>query len=337
MKAAVVHSFNKPLAIEDVPKPKADSGEVVVKIETCGLCHSDIHAAHGDWPFKPNLPLIPGHEAVGIVESLGTGVKEVKEGDRVAIPWMGYACGSCHYCVSGWETRCEQQVMTGYLVDGGYAGYAKANAKFVGKVPHGVDPLAAAPLACAGVTTYKAVKVSGARPSDLVAVFGVGGLGHLAVQYAAIAGSTVIAVDLVEEKLDLAKELGATYAFNALKVDPIEEIKKLGGADVALCVAVSPKAFEQAFGSLRCGGTAVFVGLPADQNIQLSIFAIVGDNLKIVGSNLGNRVDLAETFELQAAGKTKVITEVRKLEQVNEAFEEVETGKAKARLVFDFR
>jgi alcohol dehydrogenase, propanol-preferring len=337
MKAAVVHSFDKPLAIEDVPKPVADSGEVVVKIETCGLCHSDIHAAHGDWPFKPNLPLIPGHEAVGVVESLGAGVKEVKEGDRVAIPWMGYACGSCHYCVSGWETLCEQQVMTGYLVDGGYAEYAKANAKFVGKVPHGMDPLAAGPLTCAGVTTYKAVKVSGARPSDLVAVFGVGGLGHLAVQYAAIAGSTVIAVDLFEEKLDLAKELGATYTVNASKVDPVEEIRKFGGADVALCVAVSPKAFEQAFGSLRRGGTAVFVGLPADQYVQLSIFAIVGNNIKIVGSTLGNRVDLAETFELQAAGKTKVITEVRKLEQVNEAFEEVETGKAKARLVFDFR
>ena len=147
----------------------------------------------------------------------------------------------------------------------------------------------------------------------------------------------MIAVDLVEEKLDLAKELGGTYAFNALKADPIEEIKKLGGADVALCVAVSPKAFEQAFGSLRRGGTAVFVGLPADQNLQLSIFAIVSNNIKIVGSTLGNRVDLAETIELQAAGKTKVITEVRKLEQVNEAFEEVETGKAKARLVFDFR
>ena len=134
MKAAVIHSFDKPLTIEDVQKPKADSGEVVVKVETCGLCHSDIHAAHGDWPFKPKLPLIPGHEVIGIVESLGTGVKEVKEGDRVAIPWMGYACGSCHYCVSGWETRCEQQVMTGYLVDGGYAEYAKANAKFIGKV-----------------------------------------------------------------------------------------------------------------------------------------------------------------------------------------------------------
>ena len=187
------------------------------------------------------------------------------------------------------------------------------------------------------MTTYKAVKVSGAGSSDLVAVFGVGGLGHLAIQYAAITGATVIAVDLFDEKLDLAKELGATYTVNALKADPIEEINKLGGADVALCVAVSPKAFEQAFGSLRRGGTAVFVGLPADQYVQLSIFAIVGNNIKIIGSTLGNRADLAKTFELHAAGKTKVITEVRKLEQVNEAFEEVETGKAKARLVFDFR
>ena len=177
MKAAVVHSFGKPLTIEDVPKPKADSGEVVVKTETCGLCHSDIHAAHGDWPFKPNLPLIPGHEVIGIVETIGDAVHEVKEGDRVAIPWMGYACGSCRYCVSGWETLCEQQVMTGYLVDGGYAEYVKANAKFVSKVPSGVDSLTVAPLACAGVTTYKAVKVSGARASDLVAVFGVGGPG----------------------------------------------------------------------------------------------------------------------------------------------------------------
>jgi alcohol dehydrogenase, propanol-preferring len=241
MKAAVVRPFDKPLTIEDVPKPKADSGEVVVKIETCGLCHSDIHAARGDWPFKPNLPLIPGHEAVGIVESVGDGVKEVKEGDRVAIPWMGYACGSCRYCVSGWETRCEQQVMTGYLVDGGYAEYAKANARFVGKVPNGVDPLAAGPLTCAGVTTYKAVKVSGAGSSDLVAVFGVGGLGHLAVQYAAIAGATVVAVDLFEEKLNLAKELGATYTIDASKANPIEEIKKLGGADFAICVPFRQK------------------------------------------------------------------------------------------------
>jgi alcohol dehydrogenase, propanol-preferring len=205
MKAAIVKSFDKPLVIEDIPKPKPGPGEIVVKIETSGLCHTDIHAAHGDWPVKPKLPLIPGHEGVGIVEEIGSGVKEVKEGDRVGIPWLGYACGACEYCASGWETLCEKQLNTGYFLDGGYAEYAKANAKYVGKIPNSVDPLDAAPLTCAGVTTYKAVKVSGARPSDLVAVFGIGGLGHLALQYARIAGAEVVAVDLGRRKAQVSK------------------------------------------------------------------------------------------------------------------------------------
>lgn len=184
MKAAVVHNFASPLAVEDVPKPQAGPGEVVVRIETSGLCHTDIHAAHGDWPVKPNPPFIPGHEGVGIVESLGEGVTEVVVGDRVALPWLGYACGACEYCTTGWETLCEQQRNTGYSIDGGYAEYALGSAKYVAGVPDGVDPLDAAPLTCAGVTTYKAVKLSGARPASLVAVFGIGGLGHLALQYA---------------------------------------------------------------------------------------------------------------------------------------------------------
>jgi alcohol dehydrogenase, propanol-preferring len=196
MKAAVVHDFAEPLSVENVPKPEPADGEVVVKIEASGLCHTDIHAAHGDWPVKPKLPFIPGHEGVGIVERVGRGVTEVEEGDRVAIPWLGYACDACEYCASGWETLCEHQLNTGYAVDGGHAEYAKANAKFVGRVPLGIHPFDAAPLTCAGVTTYKAVRVSGTRPSDLVAVFGVGGLGHPAVQYARIAGAAVVAVDL---------------------------------------------------------------------------------------------------------------------------------------------
>jgi propanol-preferring alcohol dehydrogenase len=207
----------------------------LVKIETSGLCHTDIHAAHGDWPIKPKLPLILGHEGVGIVEEIGRDVTEVKEGDRVGIPWLGYACGHCEYCASGWENLCEKQVNTGYFMDGAYAEYVKAYAKYVGKVPQGVDPMDAAPLTCAGVTTYKAVKVSGAKSSDLVAVFGIGGLGHLAVQYARIAGAEVVAIDLHDEKLNLAKSLGATYTVNAMESDPVEEIKKLGGADAAIC------------------------------------------------------------------------------------------------------
>ena len=334
MKAAVVHEFKKPLVIEDVPKPAPDPGEVVVKIETSGLCHTDIHAAHGDWPVKPTLPFIPGHEGVGIVESIGPGVTEVKEGDRVALPWLGYACGACEYCASSWETLCEQQLNTGYSINGSYAEYARGFAKYVGKVPKGVDPMDAAPLTCAGVTTYKAVKMSGARPSDLVAVFGIGGLGHLAMQYAVIAGATVVAVDVVDEKLEMARQLGAKYTVNALSEDPVEFVKKLGGADSAISLAASPGPIEQAYRSLRRGGTPVLVGLPADNYIRLPIFETVLQGIHVVGSIVGTRVDLAEVFELHAAGKTKVIRETRRLEDVNEAIDDVLAGHVDARVVF---
>lgn len=333
MKAAVVHEFKKPLRIEDVAKPDPGPGEIVVKIEASGLCHTDIHAAHGDWPIKPKLPFIPGHEGVGIVEGVGRGVIEVKEGDRVAIPWLGYACGACEYCASGWETLCEKQLNTGYFIDGAYAEYAKAFAKYVAKVPASVNPAEAAPLTCAGVTTYKAVKVAGVRPSDLVAIFGVGGLGHLALQYAKIAGAFVAAVDLADQKLKLARDLGADYTINAKNENPVEAIKKLGGADSAIVLAVSPKAFEQAYQSLRRGGTLVFVALPADNYVQLPIFETVLNGIKIVGSIVGTRVDLAEVFQLHAAGRTRVMYETRKLEQVNEAFEDVEQARVAARIV----
>jgi len=335
MKAAVVRGFKQALRIEEVPKPDPGVGEIVVKIEASGLCHTDIHAAHGDWPVKPRLPFIPGHEGVGIVESVGTDVSEVREGDRVALPWLGYACGACEYCGSGWETLCEKQLNTGYFIDGAYAEYAKAYARYVGRVPDGISPMEAAPLTCAGVTTYKAVKVAGVRSSDLVAVFGIGGLGHMALQYAKIAGATVVAVDLVDDKLRLARELGADYTINGRDADPVEVIKKLGGADAAIAVAVSPRAFEQAYRSLRRGGTLAFVALPADNCFQLPIFETVLNGTKIVGSIVGTRVDLAETFELHAAGRTRVIYETRPLEAVNQAFEEVEQARARARLVFD--
>ncbi len=336
MKAAVVHNFGQPLHIEDIPRPTPGLGEIVVKIEASGLCHTDIHAAHGDWPVKPKLPFIPGHEGVGIVASVGPGVNGVKEGDRVAIPWLGYACGGCRYCGTGWETLCEQQLNTGYSLDGGYAEYVKAFAQFVGHVPPGVSPYDAAPLTCAGVTTYKAIKVSGAGPADLVAVYGVGGLGHLALQYAKIVGATVVAVDLLDDRLQTAKELGADYTINARTTDPVAAIKSLGGADASICVAVSPKAFEQAYSSLRRGGTIVFVALPADNYVQLPIFETVLNGIHVVGSIVGTRVDLAEVFALHAAGKTRVIYETRKLDQVNEAFAEVLEGRMKTpRLVFD--
>jgi propanol-preferring alcohol dehydrogenase len=288
----------------------------------------------GDWPVKPTPPFIPGHEGVGIVESTGFGVTEVKEGDRVALPWLGYACGACEYCTTGWETLCEQQKNTGYSINGSYAEYARGFAKYVGKVPDSVDPMDAAPLTCAGVTTYKAVKMSGARTSDLVAVFGIGGLGHLALQYAAIAGATVVAVDVVDEKLEMARQLGATYTVNPRQEDAAAYIKKLGGADAAISLAASPKPIEQAYQSLRRGGTLVLVGLPKDNYIQLPVFETVLNGIHVVGSIVGTRTDLAEVFELHALGRTRVIRETRRLEQVNDAFSEVLAGRVDARIVF---
>ena len=333
-RAAVVHDFAEPLVVEDVAKKPLEPGQIRVKVEATGLCHTDIHAAHGDWPVKPTPPFVPGHEGVGIVSELGPGVSEVRIGERVAMPWLGYACGTCDYCVSGWETLCLEQKNMGYSIDGGFGEYATAYGRYVVKVPEGIDPFDAAPLTCAGVTTYKAVKVAGTRSSDLVAVFGVGGLGHMAIQYARIAGGRVIAVDLVDEKLELAKELGAEFTVNATKLDPIEAIQKLGGADQAIALAVSPKSFEQAYGSLRRNGTLVFVALPADNAVTIPIFETVLNGITIVGSIVGTRTDLREVFELHAAGLTTVTREVRPLSDVNEAIADVEDGHVAARVVF---
>jgi propanol-preferring alcohol dehydrogenase len=334
-RAAVVHDFHAPLTVEQVGRRDLEPGQVLVKVEASGLCHTDIHAAHGDWPVKPSPPFIPGHEGVGIVVELGPGVSEVALGDRVAMPWLGYACGTCDHCVSGWETLCLEQKNMGYSIDGAFGEYAVAYAQYVVRVPEGVDPFDAAPLTCAGVTTYKAVKVAGTRSSDLVAVFGVGGLGHLAIQYAAIAGGRVIAVDLIDEKLELARELGAEFTVNASKEDPVQSIQALGGADQAIALAVSPRAFEQAYGSLRRGGTLVFVALPADNQVTLPIFETVLNGITIVGSIVGTRADLREVFELHAAGKTHVTRQVRPLEQVNESIADVEAGRVTARIVFE--
>lgn len=334
-RAAVVHAFHAPLTIEEVPRPELAAGQILVRVEATGLCHTDIHAAHGDWPVKPTPPFIPGHEGVGIVAELGPGVTEVAVGDRVAMPWLGYACGTCEHCVSGWETLCLEQQNMGYSIDGGLGEYAVANGRYVVRVPDGIDPRDAAPLTCAGVTTYKAVKVAGTRSSDLVAVFGVGGLGHLAIQYAAIAGGRVVAVDLIDDKLELARELGAEFTVSALREDPAEVIQKLGGADQAIALAVSPLAFEQAYGSLRRGGTLVFVALPADNEVRLPIFETVLNGITIVGSIVGTRGDLREVFELHAAGRTRVIREVRPLTQINESIADVEAGRVAARIVFE--
>ncbi len=337
MKAAVVTSFSSPLEIIEREKPEAAAGQVLVRMETCGLCHTDIHAARGDWPVQPPLPFVPGHEGIGIVEELGAGVTNRRIGERVAIAWLGSACGACRYCIDGRETLCEQQANSGYSVDGAFAEYAVASAAYVVPVPDGISSVDAAPLSCAGVTTYKALRVAHVEPTELVGIFGIGGLGHLAVQYARIMGGTVLAVDIEEDKLLLARELGAEHLVNAALVDPVEAIQEIGGLDVAVVVAASPLVFEQAFNSLRRGGRLICVALPADgAAMSVSIFDTVIKGISIIGSIVGTRQDLTEVFALHAAGKTRVIAEARNIEDVNEAIAEVLSGHVPARLVFEY-
>jgi propanol-preferring alcohol dehydrogenase len=336
MKAAVVHAFDQPLTVEDVPVPVPGPEQVLVHIEASGLCHTDIHAARGEWPVKPQPPFIPGHEGVGIVVQRGPGnTHGIEIGDRVAIPWLGYTCGDCRYCNSGRETLCQQQQNTGYSVNGGFAEYAVGYARHVVRVPAGIDPADAAPLTCAGVTTYKAVKVSGARSSDLVAVFGAGGLGHLAIQYARITGAAVVAVDTNPERLETAREPGAEHVIHVGEQDPVAALEALGGADVAISTAVAPSAFEQAIGGLARGGRLVCVGLPAHNGMEVPIFETVLGGLSIIGSIVGTHNDLAEVFALHARGLTEVQRADVALDDVNDAIEQVLDGSAPApRLVF---
>ncbi|GAX88551.1 alcohol dehydrogenase AdhP [Effusibacillus lacus] len=333
MKAAVVNQFHQALEIKEVPVPEIGYGEVLVRIKACGVCHTDLHAAHGDWPIKPKLPLIPGHEGVGVVEKVGPGVTSLKVGDRVGVPWLYSACGECEYCLTGWETLCKNQLNAGYSVDGGYAEYCKAPAAYVAKIPDGLSYEEAAPIFCAGVTTYKALKVSGAKPGDWVAIYGIGGLGHVALQYAKAMGFNVIAVDIQNEKLELAKSLGADLTINGKKVNPEEEIQKqVGGAQAAISVAVTPKAFEQAYRSVKRGGTLVVVGLPTG-DIPLPIFDTVLNGVTVKGSIVGTRKDLQESLEFAARGKVKPIIETYALDDINEVFDRMEKGQINGRIV----
>jgi propanol-preferring alcohol dehydrogenase len=334
VKAAVVPDFGARLEIRDVPVPEPGPGQVLVKIMASGLCHTDIHAARGDWPVKPKMPLIPGHEGVGEVVAMGTGDSTVAIGDVVALPWLGHACGHCRYCVTGWETYCTTPQFMGYTIDGGYAEYAIGYASHVVKVPEGVSALDAAPLTCAGVTTYKAVKVAKPQPAETAMIVGIGGLGHLALQYAGIFGTTTIAVDVEDEKLQLAKNLGADHVIDG-RGDQQAELAALGGVDVAVVTVPSTSAMRAAHAALNPNGRLVLVGLPADNRLELPVFETVLKGISVIGSLVGTRQDLAECFDLHVRGRTKVILETRQLDDVNECFEEVLSGQVPARLVFD--
>lgn len=335
MKAAVVREFGAPLVLEDRPMPEPGPGQVSIRMLASGLCHTDIHAANGDWPVKPTPPFVPGHEGVGTVHAVGAGVTSPNVGDLVAVPWLGFACGECKHCRTGWETLCLRQQNTGYSVDGGFAEYFLADAAFAAPVPAGISPFDAAPLTCAGVTTYKAIKVGDVRPADLVAISGVGGLGHLAIQYAKIFGGTVAAIDVTDEKLELAKELGADFVIDARTEDPAQVLQAQGGADVAIGLAVDDKSFATAYAGLRRGGRLVLVALPAAGTLSIPVFDTVLAGISVIGSIVGTRADLADVFTLHTLGRTRVIYEARNLAEVNNSIDDVLHGRAKARIVLE--
>ena len=335
MKAAVVHEFGKPLKIEEVPVPTPNDDQILVKIEASGVCHTDLHAADGDWPVKPNPPFIPGHEGAGVVVQAGRNVKHVKEGDRVGLPWLYSACGYCVHCLGGWETLCEKQENSGYSVNGSFAEYVVADPNYVGHLPANVSSVDIAPVLCAGVTAYKGLKMTNAKPSDWVVISGVGGLGHMAVQYAKAMGFNVAAVDVANDKLALAKRLGATVVVNAMETDPAAYLQKeIGGAHGVLVTAVSRKAFEQALGMVRRGGTISLNGLPPG-DFPLPIFSMVLNGITVRGSIVGTRLDLQESLEYAAAGKVKATIKTEKIEAINDIFARMHKGQIEGRIVLD--
>ncbi|WP_116140406.1 alcohol dehydrogenase AdhP [Trinickia diaoshuihuensis] len=333
MKAAVVHAFGEPLSIEEVPVPTPEPEQVLVKIEASGVCHTDLHAADGDWPVKPALPFIPGHEGVGYVAAVGSRVKHLKEGDRVGVPWLHTACGHCEYCQTGWETLCHDQQNTGYSVNGSYAEYVVADPNYVGHLPANVAFDEIAPILCAGVTVYKGIRVTDTRPGQWIAISGVGGLGHVAVQYAVAMGLHVVAVDVADEKLELARKLGATLTVNAATQDPAAVIQKeIGGVHGVLVTAVSRSAFAQALGMVRRGGTISLNGLPPG-DFPLPIFSTVLNGITVRGSIVGTRRDLQESLEFAAEGKVRAHIHRDRLDNINTVFAALKEGKVDGRIV----
>jgi len=336
MKAAVVRAYREPLSLEEVPVPEVPPGQILVKVAACGVCHTDLHAADGDWPVKPPLPFIPGHEGVGHVAAVGTGVRNIREGDRVGVPWLHTACGHCEHCLTGWETLCDHQQMTGYTVNGGFAEYVLADPAYVGHLPGELSFESLAPILCAGVTVYKGLKVLDARPGQWVAIVGVGGLGHLAVQYARAMGYHVAAVDIDKSRLALAQQLGAALCINSAEQDPVAMLQReLRGVHGALVTAVSSESFSQALGMLHKRGTMSMVGLPPG-DFALPIFDVVLNAKTVRGSIVGSRQDLNEALQFAAEGVVHASTTSHRLDDINRVFDALRHGRVDGRAVLSF-
>ena len=337
MRAAVVETFGKPLVLRDLLVPTPGPGQILVKTEACGVCHTDLHAARGDWPAKPTPPFVPGHEGIGLVVALGAGVTGVHEGDRVGVPWLYSACGHCEYCLSAWETVCASAEYSGYTKNGGFAEYILADAAYVAHVPAGLSAVAAAPIICAGVTTYKGIKETEARPGEWLAVSGIGGLGHLAVQYAKVMGLNVCAIDVDDTKLEHATRLGADLVLNANAPDLAETLQARigGGAHGVLITAPTLSAFHQGVALTRKRGTCVLVGLPPGE-FPVPLFDIVANRITIRGSFVGTRQDMAEALAFAADGKVTADVELQPLSAINDVLDRLANGRVASRVVIDF-
>lgn len=334
MKAAVLHELRKPLAVEEVERPRPGENEVLIKVEACGVCHSDLHIVDGDWKQFggiTKIPLVPGHEVAGRVAEVGSGVRDLKPGDRVGVPWIFWTCGECEFCREGNENLCVKQKITGLTVDGGYAEYIKAPATHATRIPGPISSAQAAPLFCAGVTVYRAIKKAHLAAGQRLAVFGVGGLGHLAIQIGKHLGAEVTAVDVAEDKLALASSLGAARTLNSDSANVVKEIRRAGGMHVILVTSGAKAAYDTAFPCLRPTGRLLVVGLPAE--ICFPPIMMAAGEVHIQASAVGTRQDLAEVLDMAAAGKLHCQVATRPLADANAVLDEMRTGKISGRVV----
>ena len=335
MKAAILREFKTLLGLEEVPRPSPGAHEVLIEVEACGVCHSDLHVADGDWPQLVPItkrPLILGHEIAGSVVEKGASVDHLEIGERVGVPWVYWTCGECDFCREGNENLCAKQKITGVTVDGGYAEFVKVPASHATKIPEGLSSVDAAPLFCAGVTVYRALKRANIQPGQRLAVFGVGGLGHLAVQIGLGLGALVTAVDVSDEKLAHAKSLGASATLNSAAVNVVKELRRAGGAHVALVTSAAKAAYDTAFPCVRPTGTLLVVGLPSEP-ICFPPIMMAATEVHIQASSVGTREDLRQVLAMAAAGKIRCQTATRPLDQINNVLEQLRHGQISGRVV----
>ncbi len=331
MKVAVCYEPGKPLVIEEWEIPKINGDEVLIRVEHCGVCHSDIHIVDGDWADRVKYPVVPGHEVVGVVVDKGKNVKNVEIGERVGMPWVYSSCGVCDYCVEGEEQFCPEYKITGISVQGGYAEYMKAQGNFITKVPEGLKPEEAAPLFCAGLTVYSALRRVGLKAGERVAVHSIGGLGHLAIQFAKAMGGFVVAISSSKDKVELVKKLGADEFVYDDENAP-QRLKELGGMDVIITTSFISDSIERLIKGLAPRGRLTFVG-NAQEPIKIYPREILGKRLVITGSAVGNRKLLRETLRFAKDWNIRPMVEVFEFERVNYALDIVRKGKARFRAV----